>query len=40
MRNWQEEKDEPKTIKLKKGEITLIPEGFAHRLINIGKNKL
>lgn len=34
------QKNEPKTIKLKKGEITLIPEGFVHRLINIGKKKL
>ena len=29
-----------KTIKLKLGEIALIPEGFAHRLINTGKTKL
>lgn len=29
-----------KTIKLKKGEITLIPEGYAHRLINSGRKKL
>lgn len=29
-----------KTIKLKKGEIALIPEGYAHRLINTGRKKL
>lgn len=29
-----------KKIKLKKGEITLIPEGYAHRSINIGDKKL
>ncbi|MBS3071831.1 cupin domain-containing protein [Candidatus Pacearchaeota archaeon] len=29
-----------KTIKLKRGEISLIPVGWAHRLINIGSNKL
>ncbi len=32
--------NKPKTIKLKKGEIALIPEGYAHRLINIGNKKL
>ncbi len=34
------QKGKPKTIKLKKGEITLIPKGFAHRLINTGNKKL
>ena len=29
-----------KTIKLKKEEITLIPEDYVHRLINIGNKKL
>lgn len=29
-----------KTVKMKKGEITLIPEGYAHRLVNVGKTKL
>ncbi len=29
-----------KTIKLKKGEIALIPKDCAHRLINIGNKKL
>lgn len=29
-----------KTIKLKKGEIALIPDGYAHRLINTGRKKL
>ena len=29
-----------KSFKLKKGEITLIPEGYAHRLINTGNKKL
>ena len=29
-----------KSVKLKKGEITLIPEGHSHRLINIGNKKL
>lgn len=29
-----------KAIKLKKGEIALIPENYAHRLINIGNAKL
>ncbi|MEK6843843.1 MAG: glucose-6-phosphate isomerase family protein [Nanoarchaeota archaeon] len=27
-------------VNLKKGEITLIPEGYAHRLVNVGKKKL
>lgn len=30
----------PKTINLKKGEIALIPKGYAHRLINSGRKKL
>ncbi|MEK6898400.1 MAG: glucose-6-phosphate isomerase family protein [Nanoarchaeota archaeon] len=29
-----------KTIEMKKGEIALIPQGYAHRIINTGKNKL
>ena len=29
-----------KTIKLKKGEIALIPKGFSHRLVNTGNKKL
>lgn len=29
-----------KVINLKKGEIALIPKGFAHRLINTGRKKL
>jgi glucose-6-phosphate isomerase, archaeal len=32
--------NKPKTIKMIKGEIELIPEGYAHRLINTGKDKL
>ena len=32
--------DKPKVIDLKKGEVVLIPEGYAHRLINNGKKKL
>jgi len=34
------QKGKPKTIELKKGEIKLIPIGYAHRLINTGKKKL
>lgn len=34
------QKDKPKVIKLKLGEITLIPERYAHRLINTGRKKL
>lgn len=34
------QKGKSKTIKLKKGEITLIPKGFAHRLINSGNKKM
>ena len=30
----------PKEIKLKIGKIALIPEGFAHRLVNTGNKKL
>lgn len=29
-----------KTLKLKKGEIALIPKGYAHRLFNTGREKL
>lgn len=32
--------NKPETISLKLGEITLIPKGYAHRVINIGKGKL
>ena len=31
---------EVKTIKLKKEQITFVPENYAHRLINIGNKKL
>lgn len=34
------QKSKPKIINLKKGKIALIPESYAHRLINTGKNKL
>ena len=34
------QKGGPKVIRLKKGEIALIPEGYAHRLVNNGKKKL
>ena len=34
------QKGKPKIIKLKKGEIALIPENYAHRLINTGNKKL
>ncbi len=33
-------RDKTKTIKLKKNKITLIPESYAHRLINAGNEKL
>ena len=29
-----------RSIKLKRGETTLIPEGYSHRLINPGNKKL
>jgi len=32
--------NKPRTIKLKKGELTLIHKGEAHRLVNIGKTPL
>ena len=35
-----QKENKSKTINLKKGEITLIPAGYAHRLINIGDKKL
>lgn len=34
------QKGKPREIKLKKGEIALIPEGYAHRLVNTGNKKL
>lgn len=34
------QKDRSKSIKLRKGEIFLIPEAYSHRLINIGNKKL
>ncbi len=34
------QRGKPKIVKLKKGEIALIPEDYAHRLINVGKKKL
>jgi len=34
------QKDKLKIVNLKKGEIAFIPEGYAHRLINNGKQKL
>ena len=34
------QKNKPKVIRLKLGEIALIPERYAHRLINTGKKKL
>ena len=33
-------RSEVKVITLKKGKITLIPKGYAHRLINPGRKKL
>lgn len=36
----QKKNSKPKTIKMKKGEIVLIPEKYAHRLVNVGKTKL
>jgi len=33
-------KGEVKIINLEKGRIALIPKGYAHRLINVGKKKL
>ena len=33
-------RSEVKTIVLKKGKIALIPRGYAHRLVNVGKKKL
>ena len=32
--------DKSKEVKLKKGKIALIPEGWAHRLTNTGRKKL
>ena len=34
------QKNKPKTIKLERGKIALIPKGYAHRLINTGRKKL
>ncbi len=34
------QKNKPEIIKLKEGEIALIPEGYTHRLINTGSKKL
>jgi glucose-6-phosphate isomerase, archaeal len=34
------QKESPKVIDLKKGEIALIPKGYAHRLVNNGNKKL
>lgn len=36
----QKTRENPKVITLKKGKITLIPKGYAHRLINVGRKKL
>ena len=33
-------RSEVKVITLKKGKITLIPKGYAHRLVNVGRKKL
>ena len=33
-------KEKLETIRLKKGEIVLVPEGHAHRLVNTGRKKL
>ena len=34
------QKGKPKTIDMKRGKISLIPEGYAHRLVNTGNKKL
>jgi len=34
------QKGKLKSIELKKGEISLIPKGYAHRLVNTGNKKL
>lgn len=34
------QKNVPQVINLKKGEITLVPENYAHRLVNTGDKKL
>ena len=34
------QKGKLKTINMKKGKISLIPEGYAHRLVNTGNKKL
>ena len=36
----QKTNSKPNPIKLNKGEIELIPKGYAHRLVNIGTQKL
>ena len=36
----QKKNEKPKVIHLKKGEIALIPIGYAHRIINTGNKKL
>lgn len=34
------QKGKPKVVKLKKGKLVLIPEGYAHRLVNNGRKKM